>query len=65
MKRLALLLIAGLALASCSNGVDITRNLSAEDAAIVPYQSGQTIQFVNTITNDTLHLIRFICFKYY
>lgn len=56
MKRLALLLIAGLALASCSNGVDITRNLSAEDAAIVPYQSGQTIQFVNTITNDTLNM---------
>lgn len=57
MKKIALILVAmGLAFTSCDNTIDITRKISAEDAAIVPYQNGQTIKFLNTLTNDTLEL---------
>ena len=44
----------GFALTSCNNSIDITRKLSEEDAAIVPYQEGQIVKFLNTIANDTL-----------
>ena len=56
MKRLALFFALCVALTSCYNGIDITRKLSDEDAAIVPYASGTTVKFLNTLTNDTIEM---------
>ena len=54
MKRHLIFCIALVALmASCVKEPTILRRLSVEDAAAIPYQKGQTLDFVNE-NNDTL-----------